>query len=214
MKKPYAILSVIVVASVVGYLTVGKARGNSNHSPLVAFTNTIKVFQNTLNSIQKSLNDLAKAVNSSSSNGKNVAAPWSQSLPLADRFQMVLGGAGVLDNETLLVWEQSPEMVIQDWVSAQMSCTQKTVGNRKGWRVPTVQELASLIDPTKANPALPSGHPFSNVQLSGYWSATTAAMNTSFAWAVGLNDGGVGFVDKDDSRLAWCVRGGQGVDPQ
>ena len=33
---------------------------------------------------------------------------WSQSLPAPERFQLVLGGAGVLDKETGLVWEQTP----------------------------------------------------------------------------------------------------------
>lgn len=28
----------------------------------------------------------------------------------------------------------------------------------------TVEELRTLVDPTQSNPALPSGHPFSNVQ--------------------------------------------------
>jgi hypothetical protein len=34
---------------------------------------------------------------------------WSQTLPTADRFVLVMGGAGVLDKETGLVWEQSPD---------------------------------------------------------------------------------------------------------
>ena len=34
---------------------------------------------------------------------------WSQILPAATRFQLVMGGAAVLDRETGLVWEQSPE---------------------------------------------------------------------------------------------------------
>lgn len=37
------------------------------------------------------------------------AAPeWSQKLPAAIRFRLVLGNAAVLDKETNLVWEQSP----------------------------------------------------------------------------------------------------------
>ena len=36
----------------------------------------------------------------------------------------------------------------------------KNVGGRGGWRLPTVEELRSLIDLRRAIPALPSGHPF------------------------------------------------------
>ena len=43
-----------------------------------------------------------------------------------------------------------------------------TVGGTKGWRLPSVAELASLVDPANSNPALPTGHPFSNVQSPFY----------------------------------------------
>ena len=100
------------------------------------------------------------------------------------------------------------------WLDTQRSCNRKTVGNRKGWRLPTTQELASLVDPTQSNPALPAGHPFSNVQSSFYWSATTLATNSSEAWDVTFDRGGVSDGDKGNGVFFWCVRGGQGVDPQ
>lgn len=138
---------------------------------------------------------------------------WSQILPAAQRFQLVMGSAAVLDQETGLVWEQSPDTEPQGWLFAQLSCNVRTVGGRLGWRLPTLQELASLVDPTQSNPALPAGHPFSNVQSSGYWSASTEAGSLSLAWLVNL----LGFVGNDGKTNAyhvWCVRGGQGVDPQ
>jgi len=66
----------------------------------------------------------------------------------------------VRDSETSLVWEKVPETGGQDWATAQSQCNTKTVGNRKGWRLPTIQELASLVDPGATDPSLPSGHPF------------------------------------------------------
>jgi hypothetical protein len=73
------------------------------------------------------------------------------------------------------------------------------------------------VDPNNpgGNPYLPPGHPFSNVQSSFYWSATTAAGNTSFAWLVDFLNGGVSQGFKSNFiHFVWCVRGGQGVDPQ
>ena len=96
---------------------------------------------------------------------------WSQILPAAERFVLVMGGAGVLDKETGLVWEQSPDGTTTSiWEDAQVVCNLKAVGNRKGWRVPSVNELASLLDPTNpaGNPDLPVGHPFSTVQSGLY----------------------------------------------
>ena len=134
---------------------------------------------------------------------------WSQILPSAQRFVIVLDGAAVLDKETGLVWEKSPDATQRDWLSAANYCYNKTVGGRKGWRLPTVEELASLID-TQNNPALPSGHPFLNVQSGSYWSSTTYAGLTESAWYVYLGTGTATHHYKTDTRYVWPVRGGQG----
>ena len=99
--------------------------------------------------------------------------------------------AAALDRETGLVWERSPlapcvnrppficpapEDGRRNWVQARARCIQQvTAGNRGGWRLPSVQELRSLIDYDPSNtgsPRLPPGHPFSGVQSDAYWSAT------------------------------------------
>jgi hypothetical protein len=40
------------------------------------------------------------------------------------------------------------------------------------WRLPNRNELLSLVDASQATPVLPVGHPFSNVQLNGYWTSS------------------------------------------
>jgi hypothetical protein len=141
---------------------------------------------------------------------------WDQILPASERFVLVMGGAAVLDKETGLVWEQSPStstFVFAD-ESAASHCTTLPTGGRLGWRLPTIQELASLVDPTQSSPSLPSGHPFSNVQSSSYWSASAIAFNTVFALYVNFSDGIPFGGFKTGSYYVWCVRGGQGVDVQ
>lgn len=150
----------------------------------------------------------------------DIPPAWSRTLQcdttVCPRFELVMGGAAVHDHETGLVWEQSPSTSVFTWVNAQIQCNTLATGGRLGWRVPTLQELASLVDPsvTPPGPTLPSGNPFSNVQSSIYWSATTNAVITSDAWFVGFGNGIVVKVDKSSSFYVWCVRGGQGVDPQ
>jgi hypothetical protein len=154
---------------------------------------------------------------------KSAFPSWGTQINTPKRFIVLatFGGAAVQDKETGLVWEQSPETApnpttTQDWLNAQASCVIRTVGGRKGWRLPTIQELASLIDPNNpgGNPDLPPGHPFSNVQSSVYWSATTTAFDTANAWVVNLGNGDVAIGAKAFPLHVWCVRAGQGVDPQ
>jgi hypothetical protein len=137
---------------------------------------------------------------------------WSQILPASERFELVMGGLAVLDKETGLVWEQSPDTVEMAWASACSHCFTREVANRKGWRLPTVEELASLVDNDNYDPALPTGHPFSNVQSSGYWSSTPWVYNTNFAWGATFLDGVVGHIYKGHSYNVWCVRSGYGHD--
>ena len=137
---------------------------------------------------------------------------WSQIIPGSERFELVMGGAAVLDKETGLVWDQSPNHIKKTWYYACSNCYQREVANRKGWRLPTIEELASLVDNDNLYPALPTDHPFSNVQLFSYWSSTTNAPDASYAWFVGFDDGYVGYYDKSSDHHVWCVRGGHGHD--
>ena len=153
---------------------------------------------------------------------------WDQKLPVFTRFIILSNwnSEAVLDRETGLVWERSPNPSLFKWAYAHLRCNQLTLGNRMGWRLPTIQELASLVDPLVVGVsllALPAGHPFDTdcttggcVQPSHYWSATTDVFTTDNAWDVGFFNGGfVVQADKDESdRYVWCVRGGQGVDAQ
>ena len=157
---------------------------------------------------------------------------WDRQMNSNARFRVLaqFGNAAVLDQETGLVWERSPTTTLYEWsprvtTTAHIACNVKVVGNRLGWRLPTIQELASLADPTQFQP-LPAGHPFiltAAQQVGQFWSATTAATDPASpnsAWFVdlGLLDPNsivlYGSGDKTTLRFVWCVRSGSGIDPQ
>lgn len=139
---------------------------------------------------------------------------WSKKITDASkRFETVLDGAAVLDKETGLVWEKSPDTTARTWATAIPYAYNKNVGGRKGWRLPTIEELASLVDTSvSGSPKLPSGHPFTNVQSFDYWSSTTNVNDASNAWLVGFNFGFVYYNGKGNDFYVWCVRGGHGHD--
>ncbi|HJY80412.1 MAG TPA: DUF1566 domain-containing protein [Candidatus Binatia bacterium] len=140
---------------------------------------------------------------------------WDKKLPAAQRFVVLtdFGGAAVRDNETGLVWEQAPDAGIITWFQATGGCVNKSLGGRKGWRLPSVAELASLVEPANSNPSLPTGLPFTNVQSADYWSATiVAGQSPPAAWRVFFSDGHVTSAGSTDAGRAWCVRGGMNAD--
>ena len=143
---------------------------------------------------------------------------WSMIENDATRRFIILdafGAQAVLDSETQLVWERSPRTGEVRWLEALDTCSQAaTIGGRKAWRLPTVHELASLIDPTTApgpGPALPPGHPFFNVDATTpgtvYWTSTTRTDVPTEAWVVRFADGEAGANDKGFGGHIWCVRG-------
>jgi hypothetical protein len=99
------------------------------------------------------------------------------------RFAIFDGGVAagandaVFDKETGLVWERSPALDRKIWDAAIVYSYAKATAGRKSWRLPSIEELLSLVDPTQNNPTLPVGHPFINVQIDYfYWSSTLGWM--------------------------------------
>jgi hypothetical protein len=143
-----------------------------------------------------------------------VPGAWGQSLLVAaDRFQLVLGSVAVLDRETGLVWERTPSIIAEaSWAAGVVNCSTQSPTTRYGWRMPTIEELATLLDPP-GTPALPVGHPFSigsDPANYGFWSASPNAFLLTEMLGVSFN-GGFVFSKPKSTGVArrWCVRGGQ-----
>lgn len=124
-------------------------------------------------------------------------------------------GAAVRDNETGLVWERSPLETSQaSWAGAITHCASREVGGRKGWSLPMREQLGTLVDPSRSNPALPTGHPFQlPASQSAIWSATPDTDNPTRGWSVSVDTGDLVSSIKASTNLhAWCTRGAQAYD--
>jgi len=136
----------------------------------------------------------------------------STTAPAADpgsstRFTLVLNGAAVKDNRTGLIWEQEPDREHDVWSRSNERCATKEVGGKKGWRAPSVEELKTLIDPSQHDPALPVGHPFSNIKSEIYWTATPDPKDDIVAWQVSFFSGEPVTDQKSGTRRMWCLLG-------
>ena len=131
-------------------------------------------YQNPFKQILSKLDAILKILNSPNTGGGSTPhrppeAGWGinrcvgypQSVSTS-RFTVLadFGNAAVKDNNTGLVWEQSPDHDGHEWTQCPRSNVSIShVGGTKGWRLPSIPELASLIDPIVAfpGPTLPPG---------------------------------------------------------
>jgi hypothetical protein len=169
--------------------------------------------QNPLREMLDKLDDILDKLNNNAGGEQNHTLRWDRVLPAAQQFVILaeFNNQAVLDNETGLVWERSQDATLYTWsIARDPACANRIIGNRKGWRLPSFEELASLIDSSVPSPGpmLPAGHPFSNIQPAHYWSATANADVPTAAWSVAFHNGFVDSGAKINPLRAWCVRGG------
>jgi hypothetical protein len=129
-----------------------------------------------------------------------MGVPWPE-----PRFQ--LSETGVLDSLTGLTWNTEANIgrAAGTWNEALAAVDSYAIESNLPWRMPTINELESLVDASVHSPALPREHPFSDIQQS-YWSSTTSSYETDWAYVLYLEKGavGVGYKKKSDFSL-WPV---------
>ena len=133
---------------------------------------------------------------------------------------------GVIDSLTGLVWYRPGRLKnlengrpgrlknLENGVNweAALNCIAElnaTLPPEQAWRLPNINELESLVDSDRDQPALPDAHPFLDPG-DVYWSSTTSVYEPDWAWALYLGKGALGVGHKPFARFAvWPVRGGQ-----
>lgn len=127
------------------------------------------------------------------------------------RPRFVAGKKAVLDRLTGLHWMRRADLTerLTRWeeaLEAVRHIDSERLGPADGWRLPTINELESLVDARTCDPALPGGHPFTGTQ-EAYWSSTTSAYEPDWCMALYLDKGAVGVGMKKGRYFSvWPVR--------
>ncbi len=110
------------------------------------------------------------------------------------------------DPKTGLMWQDDRDTVKKKmtWHQGRTYCAALRLGGYKDWRLPSVQELYTLIDLSKEDPAAVDELRF--VGPKDYWTATQVAGDSDDAWLVYFEDGVVNHYSKTRERRVRCVR--------
>lgn len=128
-------------------------------------------------------------------------------------FTPIGNGSEIKDTVTGLIWQRCS--IGQTWDGntctgnatthtwQQALTVAKDLG--KGYRLPNIKELASIVEEQCYEPAINS-KTFPNTPSNGYWSSSPAANYNTYAWGVSFNYGYDNNYDKDYSYYVRAVR--------
>ena len=122
----------------------------------------------------------------------------------------------VTDKLTGLMWPKNGNLAgtAKTWTDALSYANSFSYCGHADWRLPNRNELLSLVNREEPDTITwLNTYGFNHIQTGGYWSSTTAAYGTNYAWYVNIWDG---FMDgyykgfSSPGYYAWPVRAGQG----
>ena len=107
--------------------------------------------------------------------------------------------------ETGLMWERNPSATEVSHAAATSYCAGLSLGGFTDWRLPSRNELVSIVDVTRATPAIDStvfGYP----TAINYWWTSTIDVFTSRPWFLAFRETGYTYSDPISMAGARCVR--------
>lgn len=136
------------------------------------------------------------------------------------------GNGSVTEVNTGLIWEvkgaadgtvdySNPNDAdnIYTWENAQSFVDDLNARNHAGrsdWRLPTAEELGTILDLSKDQPGpIIDTNFFVNCKAGSYWTADAYAADFNKAWVIDFSSAGDDFLDKSNSFYVRAVRGGQ-----
>ena len=128
--------------------------------------------------------------------------------PQSFTVQTISNPKVVVDNNTGLMWQQKISIKYK-WDDAVSYCNSLSDGGYSDWRLPTPQELMTIIDNSNTKePSIDTTY-FPNTPSNYFWSSSTVVSNTSFAWFVDFTSGNMNGTTgyKANTNYVRCVRG-------
>lgn len=113
----------------------------------------------------------------------------------------------VKDPTTNLIWEDTihttEDKITHD--EAKTYCDSLKDGEVSGWRLPTLNELLSIVDYSRSDPAILKE--FNHIKSGTvYWTSTAYVRSRDQFWGVDFKDGATEGTLKNYSRYVRCVK--------
>jgi len=112
----------------------------------------------------------------------------------------------VIDNVTGLMWQKNVDASSYTVDGACAYCAGLTLAGHGDWRVPTQIELVSIVDFSRASPAIDTGAFGTGAPTDNFWSATPWNADLTYAWMIYFDLGWGDFRYMTNTNRVRCVR--------
>ncbi len=118
----------------------------------------------------------------------------------------IFAGQTIYDKTTSLVWQDSKDntKLSITYPQAQEYCSKLVIGKYSDFRIPTMDELQTIIDYKNYDPAIIKG--FEYVSNEAYWTTTPFADDEKIVWLIHFKKGERTVKDKHYDRYIRCVQ--------
>ena len=118
---------------------------------------------------------------------------------------LLFAASSKLDDKTGLIWQDNQNMQQEfSYEKAKTYCENLKVDGYTDWRLPTLKELATILDLRIDRPALKPGF---NIRLSErFWTATPNAAKPKEAWVISFSYGEIESYPVRREYNVRCVR--------
>jgi hypothetical protein len=112
----------------------------------------------------------------------------------------------VIDPNRSLIWQDNKEIkqTKRTWANAKKYCQNLELNEYTNWRLPNIEELLSITDDKKYDPAIKKG--FKNIISDYYWSSSSYISGGEDAWYVYFQRGDDGLINKYAKFYVRCVK--------
>ncbi|HRQ69186.1 MAG TPA: BspA family leucine-rich repeat surface protein [bacterium] len=133
----------------------------------------------------------------------------TDNLCVSKSFSIKDNGSGpvAIDNNTHLEWQQMFYLRKYEWDQAVENCKDLNYGGFDDWRLPTYEELWTIIDlGAEESPAI-NTDVFPFTPADSFWTSSEDPLDNEIGWTVDFIYGGTRERYKNSSHYARCVRG-------
>lgn len=111
----------------------------------------------------------------------------------------------ITDNCSSLQWQKTSTPSLHTWEDATQYCTNSSLGGYNDWRLPTEEELVTLMKFT-SDPKIYSPFSFGETEWLNYYNWSSSEDPPFRAWVVAFHTGSTGSIQRWELLSTRCVR--------